>query len=1000
MRLVWCLCLALTTAWAEDVADAALTESGLSGGVAVVVGAPDAARALAVANGGQFVVEELLADWPTVYQRRAAFGAAAAYPLVNAQIWRDQTQLPYAPQLVNLLVVDADALGSAAPSDDELRRVLAYEGAAYIRRGGAWSLIRNATPDDVDEWGHALRGPDRRPVSTDTQIRPHMNGLRWMADQYNSLGQNATGLRIADGVIYSTRSWGGRWIETENGRRTYDRTQFYEIVARDAYNGVLKWVVQVPWLPIYRGNSGREDSMEYSHHFAAGNGRLYCYPTLDGHLSALDAQTGAVVQVYDQTVTLTSGNTDAPTYFHRKGGLTTIADPDGLMRSTVIVVGSYLVQSWGNDLWVMDEATGAVLGHYNDGQAIGGALVGSDGHIYAVNGQRAVSLTVPEAQPRWQTTLPYQGDVHALTGPLNGGLPIHLRGGRHGRENQGLIILNTADGTVRWAKDRFHGNHAVLLEDRLTLDGWTGSNDFDPVTGSEIEGHGIKGDMAGCSYPTYTGQYLIRGLTLHDRQHPSTAWPSDGARPDCQMPTYPAYGSLFVFGAKCGCSTFLRSGLASFYASEPVDLSQPAAHAESASGLVAQSPGGFVPVTMSPGLRLDWTRGEAFTDGHKGFNLLTMPRPVVEASRDAKTRSFYGSGGRVRSLDAGDLTVVLESNRNLLAAERDGTRLWELPIGARALVDPVTIGDTVYVGLANGWLLAIAVSDGSIRWHYHAAPAERRMVAVGQIESAWPVSALAVVDGQLLIAAGRRDSFDDGISVRCLDPQTGTLVWHEIIARPRLQLENTEEMSRRGYTGFGNKFSTHTGLWTPNQFDTAYYLIGTIPVSPQLRRAPPQPISGGAPGAPGLRFTYYEVAERPQELPDLDTLEALQEGVVADVTADLEAVPRTIGPTSGDQYAIRLTGQLHIESETVLRLVASSQGFMRVWLDGKVVLDRTGGVRSSGPMMPLAAGTYALQIDFCTNAKRTIKGTMRLMMQREGQETHEPLPASWLSQPQ
>jgi len=136
----------------------------------------------------------------------------------------------------------------------------------------------------------------------------------------------------------------------------------------------------------------------------------------------------------------------------------------------------------------------------------------------------------------------------------------------------------------------------------------------------------------------------------------------------------------------------------------------------------------------------------------------------------------------------------------------------------------------VYLGTADGWLSAIDLKSGAINWVYQSAPAFRRMVAVGQVESAWPVSGLQVIHGHLVVVAGRRDSFDSGIFVTGLDPVTGKKKWEQNIAVTTKQYTSINEAKRDGYVGFGRKKSTHAGPLYKGNDDETWWMIGSTPV--------------------------------------------------------------------------------------------------------------------------------------------------------------------------
>jgi len=59
-----------------------------------------------------------------------------------------------------------------------------------------------------------------------------------------------------------------------------------------------------------------------------------------------------------------------------------------------------------------------------------------------------------------------------------------------------------------------------------------------------------------------------------------------------------------------------------------------------------------------------------------------------------------------------------------------------------------------------------------------AAPADRRHVFIGQLESAWPVFNVATDGERLYCSAGRFEQLDGGIHFYALDPATDKMHWH------------------------------------------------------------------------------------------------------------------------------------------------------------------------------------------------------------------------------
>ncbi len=124
----------------------------------------------------------------------------------------------------------------------------------------------------------------------------------------------------------------------------------------------------------------------------------------------------------------------------------------------------------------------------------------------------------------------------------------------------------------------------------------------------------------------------------------------------------------------------------------------------------------------------------------------------------------------------------------LLVASVDGHRVWCLDAGTGKAMWSCTAGGrvdsppTVHQGLvlfgsADGWVYCLRASDGELAWRFRAAPGQRRVVAFGQLESAWPVHGSVLVQNNVAyVAAGRSSYLDGGIYLYGLEPTTGRVL--------------------------------------------------------------------------------------------------------------------------------------------------------------------------------------------------------------------------------
>jgi hypothetical protein len=278
-------CLA-ATALAEDAgipATEILKASGIGAGLVVHLGATDGRLEADLAAGGKMLVHGLAADDAAAEKARAAIQDAGLYGLASVEAAASLQTLPYADNLVNLLVADLDALGVAVPPQAEIMRVLCPKGVAYLKTAGAWTRTVKPRPPEMDEWGHFDYGPEGNGVSHDRLVGPSTH-VQWMAGvQPIKLGGNPAGFRVYAGP----RAAGGRvFFEWGGGTEKNSREQFYG--GRDAFNGLPLWTVK-------NTSGGRKDWQ-----FVAAGDLLYTFLEKGGPLVAMDGATGAIVRTYEQ----------------------------------------------------------------------------------------------------------------------------------------------------------------------------------------------------------------------------------------------------------------------------------------------------------------------------------------------------------------------------------------------------------------------------------------------------------------------------------------------------------------------------------------------------------------------------------------------------------------------------------------------------------------------------------------------------------------------------
>ena len=140
-------------------------------------------------------------------------------------------------------------------------------------------------------------------------------------------------------------------------------------------------------------------------------------------------------------------------------------------------------------------------------------------------------------------------------------------------------------------------------------------------------------------------------------------------------------------------------------------------------------------------------------------------------------------GGLTPPVAAGGKVFVAEPDAHTVHAihAKDGKRLWSFIADGRVDSPPTLYRGLCLFGCTDGHVYCLSASDGQLVWRFRAAPEERQVCVMGQVESAWPVHGSVLVrDGKVYCTAGRSSYLDGGIYVYALAPHNGEIL-HEIL---------------------------------------------------------------------------------------------------------------------------------------------------------------------------------------------------------------------------
>ena len=112
-----------------------------------------------------------------------------------------------------------------------------------------------------------------------------------------------------------------------------------------------------------------------------------------------------------------------------------------------------------------------------------------------------------------------------------------------------------------------------------------------------------------------------------------------------------------------------------------------------------------------------------------------------------------------------------------------GKQQWLFATAARVDSPPTFVRGRVIFGGTDGWLYCLDAATGELAWRYFLAPADRRILVRGQLESNWPLFGSPVVNeaGTVFASAGRHSESGGGIYCAAIDLATGKPSWQSRI---------------------------------------------------------------------------------------------------------------------------------------------------------------------------------------------------------------------------
>ncbi len=758
---------------------------GEQAGLCVHLGFRDGELPAAMSGEGKFLVHGLSSDAEAVEAARKLIRARGLAGAVSVE-QRTLAPLPYSNNLANLVVAEdvSSAINDGALVD-EMLRVLRPGGVAFVgesatagrlllsekllrdrlakqgietvesltENGQFWFSFKKPRSADLDEWTHRRYDATNNPVSQDKVGVP--TGVRWVA------GQNwPTGNRKASVPAVVTSKDRLVYVFDDLVNEDTQPQRQNVLVARDAFNG----------LPLWQRTTSSESSPLLIH----VEDRVYTVVEDGGPLVALDAKTGEIAQTY----------------------------ADAAQPLDVSVIEGQLFVRTRSDVRCVDVADGKML--WRADVVASNAVVG-EGRVYlqtagrSSKGERVhefICMDLKTGQELWRNSTEkwpqnpsgldlvfYQSGVLVLGG--SGTHAISATDGSHlWTYNYRLIGHGGSYVKVMYMNGLvWVHNDASAGPDGKVSNAWEG---LDPQTGKVQKRLAHGGIKHRCSYDVATGRYFLCGsmdfVDLEKDEHTRFA----AARNSCRAAgVVPANGLVYSFPHGCACYPLLRGFLGLESNDAPIGAADATSTVRLEQGPAFGSKADFAPHEEDwPTHRHDATRTSSTASPGPAQLAILWQRIIADVTPSPMREEWdHKTGARMTSSVVADGMVYVASTdtHELFALdEATGEPRWQFTAGGRIDCPPTIHDGLCLLGARDGWVYCLRADDGRLVWRYRAAPDARRIVAHGQLESAWPVvGGVLVSDGVAYFAVGRHGAADGGVHVYAANPKTGEIIWHK-----------------------------------------------------------------------------------------------------------------------------------------------------------------------------------------------------------------------------
>ncbi|MHC4463929.1 MAG: outer membrane protein assembly factor BamB family protein, partial [Planctomycetota bacterium] len=771
----------------NDQARQILDATDVKGGLIVHVGCGDGTLTAALHANDSYLVQGLDTNSANVETARAYIHSQDLYGSVTAdRLLGDR--LPYIDNLVNL-VVGEQPMGVTT---DEVMRVLAPNGVAYIKDGQNWTKTVKPRPAEIDEWTHYLYDASNNAVAHDSVVGPPrrfqwLGSPRW-SRQHDHMASMSACVSASGRIFY---------IIDEGSKVSVQLPSKWFLVARDAFNGTILWKRPIAsWMTqMWPFKSG---PALLPRRLVAVGERIYVTHGLDGTgLSELDAATGETIQTYP--------NTEMTEEVLASEGVLFLVVKDnppetGWNAYRIIHKGTGNNKSHVASEFPWDEANRRIIAIQADTGIVlwqkqypaaplslavaGNGVYFHDGNrIVCLNRQNGNQLWTSTPIPRWEAMPPKFGPTLVVYDNV-----ILFEGGD---SNKALTALSASTGQILWKSTHPATGHNCPY-DLTVVDGkaWVGAiaggkhsgifTGWDPKTGTRISEFPPDVETYWFHHRCYrvkaTDKYILTSRTGIEFVDPRTEqWEiHHWVRGGCLYGIMPCNGLIYAPPHNCGC--YILAKLYGFNALAPAHNNPLYPQALSDAERLELGPAYGEPLAEAAADE-DWPtyRCDPIRSGHTQSVVPADLNPSWQTQLEGKLTSPVIANGRVYVASVDLHTVHALS-------EDDGQVLWNYMASGRVDSPPSIYRGRVIFGCADGYVYCLRALDGSLIWRFQAAPENLRMTSFEQLESVWPVSgSVLVLNDTVYCIAGRSMFLDGGLRFLQLDPITGSKISENVL---------------------------------------------------------------------------------------------------------------------------------------------------------------------------------------------------------------------------